>query len=64
MQDAWLAFAKSGDPSCASVGAWKAYDETSRQTMVFGASSKSEDAPRDEERRAWDIAPDRALGSL
>ena len=64
MQDAWLAFAKSGDPSCASVGTWKAYDETSRQTMVFGASSKAEDAPRDEERRAWDGAPDRALGSL
>ncbi len=64
MQDAWLAFAKSGDPSCASVGTWRAYDETSRHTMVFGAATKLEGAPRDEERRAWDAAPDSALGSL
>jgi len=64
MQDAWLAFARSGDPSCESVGAWRAYDETRRPTMVFGASTKLEDAPRDEERRAWETIPDRIFGSL
>jgi para-nitrobenzyl esterase len=64
MQDAWIAFARSGDPSCESVGTWKAYDEASRATMVFGASTKLEDVPRDEERRAWDTVPDRILGSL
>src|ERR1700678_132602 len=64
MQDAWLAFARSGDPSSASAGKWKAYDEASRATMVFGASTKLEDAPRDSERQAWDKVPDKILGSL
>ena len=64
MQDAWLAFARSGDPSSESVGTWKAYDEARRPTMVFGASTKLEDAPRDEERRAWDGVPDKIFGSL
>jgi para-nitrobenzyl esterase len=64
MQDAWLAFARSGDPSCESAGAWTAYDEARRSTMVFGASTKLEDAPRDEERRAWEGIADRILGSM
>ncbi len=64
MQDAWLAFARSGDPSCESVGEWAPYTEARRPTMIFGANSKLEDAPRDEERRAWDAVPDRILGSL
>ena len=64
MQDAWLAFAQSGDPSCDSAGAWKPYDESRRATMVFGAKTQLEEAPRDEERRAWDAVPDRILGSL
>ena len=64
MQDAWLAFARSGDPSCESVGSWAAYTEARRPTMVFGASTGLEDAPRDEERRAWDAAHDRIFGSL
>ncbi len=64
MQDAWLAFARSGDPGCASAGTWAGYTEACRSTMVFGANTKLEDAPRDEERRAWDAIPDRIFGSL
>jgi para-nitrobenzyl esterase len=64
MQDAWLAFARSGDPSCDSIGKWEAYDETRRATTVFNANTKLEDAPRDEERRAWDKIPDKIFGSL
>ncbi len=64
MQDTWLAFARTGDPSCESVGTWKPYDEASRATMVFNANTKLEDAPRDQERRAWDAVPDRIFGSL
>ena len=64
MQDAWLAFARSGDPTCESVGTWKAYDETHRATMVFNATTKLEDAPRDQERSAWDKIPDKIFGSL
>jgi para-nitrobenzyl esterase len=64
MQDTWLAFARNGDPSCESAGKWKPYDEASRSTMVFNANTKLEDAPRDEERCAWDAIPDRIFGSL
>jgi para-nitrobenzyl esterase len=64
MQDAWLAFARSGDPSNESTREWKRYDEAHRATMVFGANTKLEDAPRDEERRAWDAVPDKIFGSL
>jgi para-nitrobenzyl esterase len=64
MQDAWLAFARSGDPGCASVGTWAGYSEARRSTMVFGANTKLEDAPRDQERRAWDAIPDRIFGAL
>jgi len=64
MQDAWLAFARSGDPSNESTGEWKRYDEAHRATMIFGASTKLENAPRDEERRAWDGIEDRIFGSL
>jgi len=64
MQDAWLAFARSGDPSCESAGPWNAYDVARRPTMVFSASTELEDAPRDIERRAWDAIPDRIFGSL
>ncbi len=64
MQDAWLAFARSGDPSNASTGNWKPYDEARRATMIFGATTKLEEAPRDEERRAWEGVPDKIFGSL
>ncbi len=64
MQDAWLAFARSGDPSSRSAGEWKPYDESRRATMIFGATTKLEDAPRDEERRAWAGVPDTIFGSL
>jgi len=64
MQDAWLSFARSGDPSGESVGTWAAYDEARRPTMVFGASTGADAAPRDQERRAWDAIPDSIFGSL
>jgi para-nitrobenzyl esterase len=64
MQDAWLAFAGSGDPSSESTGKWDRYDEAHRSTMVFGANTELEDAPRDEERRAWEGVPDKIFGSL
>ncbi len=35
MMDAWLAFAKTGDPSHGSLPDWPAYDEASRPTMIF-----------------------------
>lgn len=64
MQDAWLAFARTGNPSSASVGDWPEYTAARRATMVFGDKTQLEDAPFDDERRSWDAIGDRILGSL
>jgi para-nitrobenzyl esterase len=61
MQDAWTAFARTGDPSCQSLGKWPEYGDT-RKTMVLGTVSRVEAAPFETERRAWDSIPDRFLG--
>jgi para-nitrobenzyl esterase len=64
MQDAWLAFARSGDPSCESAGAWPAYAAARRSTMIFGETGGAADAPYDDERRAWDRVPPGVIGAL
>jgi para-nitrobenzyl esterase len=64
MQDAWLAFARDGDPSCVSFGAWAGYTQARRATMLFGETSSVADAPFEEERRAWDGVPNGILGAL
>jgi len=64
MQDAWLAFARDGDPGCASVGAWPGYTEARRPTMLFGETSSVADAPFEEERRAWNGVGSGILGAL
>ncbi|MHB8104186.1 MAG: carboxylesterase/lipase family protein [Dehalococcoidales bacterium] len=53
MQDAWLAFAHTGDPSCESIGKWPAYG-SKRMTMILDKNCHVELAPYDEERQAWD----------
>jgi para-nitrobenzyl esterase len=52
--DAWLAFARSGDPSHGSLGDWPAFDTERRATMLLGATCDVADAPFDAERRAWE----------
>jgi para-nitrobenzyl esterase len=61
MQDAWIAFARTGDPSCPGLGNWPRYG-MDRKMMVLGAGSHVETAPYDEERRAWDGIPNAVLG--
>jgi para-nitrobenzyl esterase len=56
IQEAWLAFARTGDPSCESIGKWPVYGKN-RATMMLGKSCHVEEAPYEEERRAWDIMP-------
>jgi para-nitrobenzyl esterase len=53
MQDAWLAFAHTGDPSTPSLGRWPAYDPATKSTMILGKDSHTEDAPYDEELTFW-----------
>jgi para-nitrobenzyl esterase len=64
MQDAWLAFARYGDPSCERLGVWPGYTEARRATMIFGETSGVADAPFEEERLAWDGVPNGILGAL
>ena len=61
MQQAWVAFARDGDPSCDAVGTWPAYEPSRRATMVFGSDSGVEDDPRRCERMVWERT-DSALG--
>ena len=61
IQDAWIAFARTGNPTCESLGNWPPYGSR-RETMILGESCHLEEAPYDEERRAWDPIPDRCLG--
>ena len=61
MQDAWLAFARTGEPSCESLGEWPLYGN-SRKTMILGKDSHVETAPYEEERRIWDVVPNALLG--
>lgn len=57
MQDAWLAFARTGDPCCDGLGKWPTYGEKGRDTMVFDDPSRVEQAPLEEERRIWESIP-------
>lgn len=54
MMQAWLAFARSGDPSAAPLSPWPAYDTETRPTMLLDLESSLAQAPFDEERAAWD----------
>ncbi|MEW6476155.1 MAG: carboxylesterase family protein [Actinomycetota bacterium] len=51
VQDAWLAFARSGDPG------WPAYDPSARPTMLLGETCEVDEDPMAAERRAWDGLP-------
>ena len=51
--DAWTNFAKTGDPSSDTLGAWPAYVEN-RATMMIGEQTYVREAPYEEERVAWD----------
>ena len=53
MQEAWLAFARTGDPSCQCSGKWPVYGKD-RMTMIFDKESRVEVAPYEAERQAWD----------
>ena len=58
MQEAWATFARTGDPSCPSLGVWPVYGRR-RATMILDVEARLEDSPYEPERRAWD-----ALGDL
>jgi len=51
VQDAWLAFARTGDPG------WPAYDPSTRSTMLLGETCEVVHDPMAAERAAWDGLP-------
>ncbi|MBW2052132.1 MAG: carboxylesterase/lipase family protein [Deltaproteobacteria bacterium] len=63
MQDAWLAFARTGDPNCGGLGGWPVYGDR-RETMILGKKCAIEEAPYEELRSAWDSVPNAVLGFL
>jgi len=53
MQDAWCAFAFTGNPSCESLGRWESYGDH-RTTMLLDRECRLQNAPYEEERAVWD----------
>jgi para-nitrobenzyl esterase len=54
MQDAWTAFARSGNPAPGDLGDWPAYEPSRRATMVMDRTCRVELAPMEAERAFWD----------
>jgi para-nitrobenzyl esterase len=54
MSEAWIAFARSGNPAHAGIPKWLPYTTAERATMIFDVPSKLENDPRREERLAWE----------
>lgn len=58
--DAWVAFARTGNPSTDSLGAWATYGNA-RETMMIGEQTGIFEAPYEAERRAWDAVGNEVL---
>jgi para-nitrobenzyl esterase len=54
MQGAWLAFARTGNPSHGRLDRWPAWDPRKRSTMIFGRHTGAADAPGDAELSVWE----------
>jgi para-nitrobenzyl esterase len=54
MSEAWLAFARAGDPNHAGLPVWPKYDAKTRATMVFNTTTQVVNDPRASERLVWE----------
>jgi para-nitrobenzyl esterase len=52
VSDAWVAFARKGDPNTAGLPRWSPFNPSQRPTMVFNNQSKVENDPIGEQRAA------------
>ena len=57
MSEAFLAFARTGDPNCKAIPRWEPYGLARRQTMIFDAPPRLVDDPRGAERRLFEKVP-------
>jgi para-nitrobenzyl esterase len=53
MSEAWLAFAREGDPNHPDIPKWPTYSVDRRTTMIFDEHCKIVDDPFREQRLAW-----------
>lgn len=53
VQEAWLSFAASGDPSTERLGPWPVYEPKRRATMLLGPSPELAEDPGATERSFW-----------
>jgi para-nitrobenzyl esterase len=61
MQDAWIAFARKGNPSCDSLGPWPVY-YPGRQVMMLGPDCEVKEEPYEEERQLWETIGEVPMG--
>jgi para-nitrobenzyl esterase len=54
MQDAWAAFARSGDPNCPSLPAWPRYESKQRTVMSIAGHSELLGDPDRAVRTLWE----------
>jgi para-nitrobenzyl esterase len=54
MQNAWIAFARCGDPNHADLPDWSRYEAKRRSTMVLGADCREESWRFEDVTRFWD----------
>jgi para-nitrobenzyl esterase len=57
VQDAWLAFAKNGNPTHSGLPEWRPYEKTDRNVMRFDTESVLEKDPHGDIRNQWDNVP-------
>jgi para-nitrobenzyl esterase len=53
MSDAWITFARTGNPNGRGLPQWPVFDLTRRATMVFNKETRVVDDPRGDERRLF-----------
>ena len=57
MQDAWISFARTGDPNHKGLPEWPAYDPVHRATMIFDTKSKAVEDPDSDIRQLFKDIP-------
>ena len=54
MHQAWINFARNGNPNTDDLPEWPAYDLNQRPTMIFNVESNIVNDPNHEERVKWE----------